>query len=55
MAKLMYQFIYNKLLFKFNDYFEFSSEVLTYITQNLFKNNLFLLQIKSSRTQRFIK
>ena len=46
MAKIMYQFIYDKVLFKFNDYFEYSSEVSLYITCNLSKNNLFLPVLK---------
>ena len=35
MAKMMCQFIYDKVLFKCNDYFEYSSEASTNITRNL--------------------
>ena len=41
--------------FEFKDYFEYSSEVSTDITRNLFKNNLVLPRSKNSRTQRSIK
>ena len=55
MAKIMYQFIYDKNPFKFNDYFEYPSEVSIYTICNLAKNNLFLPRFKNSRTQRYIK
>ena len=46
MAKVMYQFTYNKLPFELNHYSEYLSEVLTYITRNLSKNNLIYLILK---------
>ena len=55
MAKIMYRFIYDKVSLKFNNYFEYSSEVSTYTTRNLSKNNLFLPRFKNSTTQRSIK
>ena len=55
MAKVMYQFIYDKVPFKFNDYFKYSSEVSTNISRNVFKNSLFFPPFKLSKTQRFIK
>ena len=47
MAKIMYQFNYNKAPFKSNDYFEYSFVVSTYVTRNLFENNLFLPLLKN--------
>ena len=55
MVKTMYQFICDKVPYKLNDYFEYSSKVSTYITRNLSKNNLLLPRFKNSRTQRFVK
>ena len=53
--KIKYQFIYDKVPFKFNDYFEYSPKVSPYITRNLSKNNLVLPRFKNSRIQRSIK
>ena len=55
MATMMRQFIYNKVPFKCNDYFECSSKVSTYITHNLAEKKKFLTRFKNSRTLRFIK
>ena len=55
MAKIIYQFIYNKVPFKFNNYFEYSSKVSTYITRYLSKNNLFLPRFKNSKAHSSLK
>ena len=55
MTKLMYQFIFNKVSFKSNDYFAYLFEVSTYTTRNLSENNPFLPRLNNLRTQPSIK
>ena len=53
-AKLMYQFTQGKLPLNFKHYFAYSSDVSSYSTHHTSRNDIFLPQFMSSKTQHSI-
>ena len=51
----MHKFSHKKLPINFNDYFNCISEVSSHTTRHVSNNNIFLLRVHTSRSQRSIK